>query len=120
MTEYVVMLQGDPTIWLGGETPGRVEGHRAHGVFARACEDAGHAILAGAELHHTHATVVRVVGDLVTVTDGPYTEATEVVAGFYRIATDDLDGLARLVGELIKVTGETAVLRETIPAPVGV
>ena len=37
------------------------------------------------------ATTVRVDGDDVTVTDGPFAETKEALAGFYLIEAEDLD-----------------------------
>ncbi|WP_456844948.1 YciI family protein [Cellulomonas sp. P5_C6] len=119
-TEYILTLQGDPTNLSADDAPDRLTGHRAHAVFARRCAEAGHVIHDDAELHHSRAMVVRIVGGHVSVTDGPFAEGTEVIAGYYRISTPDLDRLALLVADLIRVTGETAVLRESLAAPVGV
>ena len=114
MTEYLLTLHGDGSLWESLDSPERLAGHAAHGVIARACADAGHQIVGGAELDHWTSTVVRIRQGVLSITDGPFAEPTEVLAGFYRIATDDLDGLIPLVGELIRVTGETAELRAVI------
>ncbi|MEZ0447646.1 hypothetical protein [Cellulomonas sp. ICMP 17802] len=126
MTEYVLTLQGDAASRRRPDTTAdRLTGYRAHAVFAQACADAGHTIHDDAELHHTRALVVRVEGGRVAIADvpladGPFAEGTEVIAGFYRISTDDVDGLALLVADLLRVTGEVAVLREVLEEPVGV
>ena len=91
-----------------------------HEEFGRACADAGHDIRDSAELHHSVSRVVRLRDGRTSVTDGPFAESTEVLAGLYRIATDDVDGLAELVGELIRGTGEVAEIRESIAPPDGV
>ncbi|GEK23467.1 hypothetical protein [Cellulomonas xylanilytica] len=52
-------------------------------------------------------------------TTGPFAESTEILAGLYRIATDDLDGLTAVVGELVRGTGEVAEIREAIAPPAG-
>lgn len=46
------------------------------------------------------ATVLRPVGGDVVLTDGPYTEATEAIGGFYVIEAPDLDVLTDLVRSL--------------------
>ena len=118
-TEYIVTLHGDQTVWHGDDAPDRLPGHRVHEAFGRACADGGHEILGSAELHHSVSRVVRLRDGRVSVTDGPFAEPTEVLAGFYRIATDDVDGLTALVGELIRGTGEVAEIREAIAPPDG-
>jgi len=56
------------------------------------------------------ATVVRVLGDEVVTTDGPFVEAKEHLAGFYIIEAADLDGalgwaskVTRLISSPIEV-----------------
>lgn len=61
----------------------------------KACGDAlrrsGHMIAAEA-LQSVHtATTVRVRGGKVSVTDGPFAETKEVLAGFYLVDATDLD-----------------------------
>ncbi len=61
----------------------------------KACGDAlrrsGHMIVAEA-LQSVHtATTVRVRGGKVSVTDGPFAETKEVLAGFYLVDATDLD-----------------------------
>ena len=118
-TEYIVALYGDQTVWHGDDAPDRIPGHRVHEEFGRACADAGHDIRDSAELHHSVSRVVRLRDGRTSVTDGPFAESTEVLAGLYRIATDDVDGLTVLVGELIRGTGEVAEIRESIAPPDG-
>ncbi|MFF6996278.1 YciI family protein [Streptomyces sp. NPDC008313] len=51
----------------------------------------------GARLRpHTDATTVRVKGDEVLLTDGPFAESKEYVAGFDVIEVDDLDAAISL------------------------
>jgi hypothetical protein len=60
------------------------EGAAAHGRFAEA---AGTSVVAGGALHPLDSTTtVRVRDGEMLVTDGPFTEAAEVVGGFYVLA----------------------------------
>jgi hypothetical protein len=78
---YMALMYGKET---PGDTPDTAEwdaGAAEHGRFVR---EAGGAVLAGGALHPLHtSTTVRVAGDEVLVTDGPYTEVAEVTGGFY-------------------------------------
>ena len=49
------------------------------------------------------ATVVRVSGDEVMTTDGPFVEAKEHLAGFYIIEAADLDGALRWASKVSRL-----------------
>ncbi|WP_028045591.1 YciI family protein [Cellulomonas sp. URHE0023] len=114
MTEYLITLRGDASVWETPDGPRLQACHTAHDDFYRACAAQGHTVVANAELDHWRSTVVRIREGVLSITDGPFTEPTEVLAGVYRIATDDLDGLVPLIGDLLRVTGETAEVRAII------
>ena len=59
-----------------------------------------------AALHQPEATtVVRVDGDTVLTTDGPYAEGKEFIGGFDVIQTADLDDALGWAGKLARVLG---------------
>ena len=69
-------------------------GAAEHGRFA---EEVGGAILAGGALHPIDTTTtVRVRDGEALVTDGPFSEAAEVVGGLYVLAADDVDAAVAL------------------------
>ena len=79
-------------------TPGWDEGAAAHGRFG---EEAGPAIRAGAALHPAaSATTVRVRDGEVLVTDGPFSEAAEVVGGFYQFTARTKEDAVALAGRI--------------------
>ncbi|MBK1784666.1 hypothetical protein JHE00_10040 [Prauserella sp. ASG 168] len=49
-------------------------------------------------LSHSQSRVVRLVDGSLASTDGPHTEATEVVGGFIVVEADDLDQAEKLFG----------------------
>jgi hypothetical protein len=51
------------------------------------------------------ATVVRVSGDDVLTTDGPFAESKEHLAGFYIVEADDLDGALRWARRTAEIIG---------------
>lgn len=73
-----------------------------HGAFAEAvegregCEIVGGEALTGGD----SATVLRRVGGEVTLTDGPFAEATEGIGGFYVLEAPDLDVAVELLSIL--------------------
>jgi hypothetical protein len=49
-------------------------------------------VVGGAELHPVEtATTLRVTGDQLLVTDGPFADTKEIFGGFYLLEADDLD-----------------------------
>lgn len=73
-----------------------------HEAFDRAVADRdGCEVVAGEALTGgDSATVLRPAGGDVTLTDGPFSEATEAIGGFYVIEAPDLDVLTELLSIL--------------------
>jgi hypothetical protein len=64
-------------------------------------EDAGDAVLGGAELASTgDATTVRVRNEETLVTDGPYAEVKEALGGFYVFDVDTMDEALELAAKI--------------------
>lgn len=78
---WLATMHGPETPADVPDTPEWVAGAAAHGAFAEA---AGDAILEGGAVQPAAtATTVRVRDGEVSVTDGPFSEAIEVVGGYY-------------------------------------
>ena len=88
MSQFIILIQGDEKRWNTMSEAERAEIDAAHGEFRR---KAGDAVLSSGELKAS-ATAVTVRrgedGEPVAV-DGPFTEAKEVVGGFYVIDVPD-------------------------------
>lgn len=58
-------------------------------------------MVGGASLHPVEtATTVRVSGDQVLVTDGPFADTKEIFAGFYLLEADDLDRATEIAARI--------------------
>lgn len=99
MSEYMILIQGDPTRWETMTDAERTEIDTAHGEFRRR---AGDAIRASGELQGpgTAVTVRRGDGGEPVAVDGPFTEAKEVVGGFYLLDVPDLEAAVALASVL--------------------
>lgn len=99
---YFASIHGPET---ADEIPGSPEwdsGAEEHAMFAK---QAGDALVAAGAVHPTAtASVVRVRGGKLLVTDGPYAEASAVVGGVYVLSGDPDDVVA---------------LAKSIPVPAG-
>jgi hypothetical protein len=113
MPLYAALLYTHDGDWTSPEEAGTTEEYSAFGSIA------GESIQGGAALHPTGtATTVRVAGGRggdVTVTDGPFAEAKEVLGGFYLLEVADLDGAVKLAAEIPAAWDGGVELRPVIP-----
>jgi hypothetical protein len=92
---YLLMSNIDPTI-VGSLDPGARERTMQRFVtFTQALAASG--VLRGAEQLHPAdtATTVRVRGEELLLTDGPYADVAEVFGGYWIVETPDLDTALR-------------------------
>ncbi|MCC2334897.1 YciI family protein [Cellulomonas wangsupingiae] len=103
---HLVLLRGDPA---GAFDLDAV--FAAHDAFVTACEQQGHRVVGGEELGpHTAARLVRTTpAGQPVLCDGPYTETTEQLGGYYLVRTDDPDALLRLAAPLVEAEGRGTV-----------
>lgn len=98
--KYFVMLAGDGDVGSWDKlTPEEQQAVMSQfGAFDVACEQRpGVELLGGEALEEgTTATTMRTRSGELTVTDGPYTEATEQIGGFYLVDAPDLDTIIEL------------------------
>lgn len=99
MSGYVILIQGDEQRWRRLSAEEREEIDAAHREFARR---AGDAVLASGELQGTETavTVRRGPDGEPRAVDGPFTEAKEVVGGFYVIDVPTKDRAVELASLL--------------------
>jgi hypothetical protein len=90
MAKYMLLIYGDAEQWNSMPAEQSEAHMAAHGTFQAT---AGSALVDGAQLEAPPtATTVRSDGDGgVTITDGPFLETKEVIAGFCIIEASDLD-----------------------------
>jgi hypothetical protein len=91
MAQYAVLIYAGDSAHGSDATP---EDLAAHNRYAQELQDAG--CMAAAFALEPIATATTIRGDVVT--DGPFVDAKEVVAGFYVIDAPDLDAALRIAG----------------------
>ena len=69
-------------------------------AFDRSMRDSGHCIASEALQPVATATTVRVRDGKASVTDGPFAETKECLAGFYLIEATDLDEAIRIASRI--------------------
>lgn len=85
------------SVHTSGQGPQSMSDDEMHKSFARIgaleqeMKTSGAFVFGGRLLEPEAATVVRVASGKVLTTDGPFTEAKEVIGGFYILEAEDLD-----------------------------
>jgi hypothetical protein len=104
MSQYLLS-----TYTVEGEVPGaprttvEMETFMERVIALEAEMDAAGAFVFGGALHGPDAaTVVRVGDGDVVMTDGPFVESKEHIAGFYIINADDLDAALAWAGKVVE------------------
>ena len=117
MTQYLVLLPSPEGRYATATEQEKQDLHTAHTEFVELLERRGHKRLGGAQLvPSTQARVVRGSAlDDVTLTDGPYAESAEQLAGYYLVDSDDVDDLAQVCGRLLATPFHPAIeIRPTV------
>jgi hypothetical protein len=83
----------------------------AHLDFNDELRRSGHYVEAEALKPSTESTCVRVKGGRAMVTDGPFAEAKEVVAGFYLLEVRDRDEALEIAARIPSATHATVEVR---------
>jgi len=97
---YVVLLACDPGDWERASAQERQGYFDAHDAFERAVAARGTKVASAALASADTATTLRHTGDALTVTDGPFVELVEQLAGFYLVDLPDLDSAIAACAEL--------------------
>ena len=97
---YVVLIACDPGVWERSTPDERQGFFDAHDAFERAVAARGSKVLGAALATADTATTLRHAGDTLTVTDGPFVELVEQLAGFYLVDLPDLDSAITACAEL--------------------
>jgi hypothetical protein len=112
MTDYIVLLLGDTDAWWDTPEDEKKATYDVHGRFTDELERRGHTVIGGAELPRaSEARSLAPYSD--TVIDGPYTESTEHLGGYYEVRTDDLDDLMA-VCSILSATGDAVEVHRKI------
>ncbi len=97
---YVVLIACDPGDWERASAEERQGYFDAHDAFERAVAARGTKVSGAALASADTATTLRHSGDSLTVTDGPFVELVEQLAGFYLVDLPDLDSAIAACAEL--------------------
>src|SRR5215207_1243327 len=95
----MLLIYGNQQTWDAMSAVGMESVYATHRGLIEELATSGE-LVAAQGLTTADARVVRVVGGAPTVTDGPFSEAKEVLAGYYLIDCAGLDRATELAGRL--------------------
>jgi len=98
--KYVCLVYVEPAVFRALPEAERAEVDRDSPAYDRALAERGHYIVAAALQPVATAKTVRKRGGKLQVTDGPFAETKEVLAGFIFLEAKDMDEAVRLAGEI--------------------
>jgi hypothetical protein len=94
--KYALLIYGNDEEW---ESRSDEEKQAIYGEYMQVSESPG--IYGGSELQPADtATTVRSQNGEILTTDGPFTEAKEVLGGFFLLEADDLDAAIALAARI--------------------
>lgn len=91
MTGYVFLLTYERSYWDTASAEVQEETYAAHDAFHAFVRDKGTLVASAALADDDVATTVRHRDGEVVITDGPFTETTEMIGGYYEVDLPDLD-----------------------------
>lgn len=114
MTHYLMAVHGPAEMGEFGNYGSKQEmedSFAATGAFNEKLREGGYWVFAGGLAPAATATVVDGQGGTPVLTDGPYLETKEVLAGFWVIDAPDLDVALRLAAEASEACRGTVEVR---------
>ncbi len=97
--KYMLLIYGNQATWDSLLADGYESVMRVHGALIHDLVESGE-YLASEGLTTVGAKTVRVVGQDAVVTDGPFSEAKEVFAGYYLLDCASADRAAEIAARL--------------------
>lgn len=107
MSRYLILLPAPEAEWAALPASEHEKGMRSHGQFQQDLRQGGHQVVAVGPLEPSVLATSMRPGDDggAVVTEGPFSETTEQVVGFYLVDSEDEDGL-RAACERFAARGE--------------
>jgi hypothetical protein len=97
--KYLLMIYGNPTTWDSWTDEDYAGVIRAHQALQKDLTGSGE-LVGSAGLTTVDARTVRVTDAVPVVTDGPFTEAKEYLAGYYVVDCTSIERATEIAGRL--------------------
>jgi len=93
--KYMLLINVDPTVEAD-----QAQVHKAYGVFTQSIIESGELVSGDPLRGPDAATCVRTRDGQVSITDGPFIETKEYLAGYYVVDVKDLDRALELAAQI--------------------
>jgi hypothetical protein len=98
--KYLLLIHMNPDVWATLTQADIDEVMTGHDQFIKGITESGELIRTDALGQPAESAVVRVRAGAQTVTDGPYVEAKEFLAGFYMVECASMERACELAGQI--------------------
>jgi len=98
--KYLLMIYMNPEIWESLSEAERNAVVNTHDAFQKPIRESGELVGFAALADPWNSTTVRVRDEVPAVTDGPYVEAKEHLAGFYVVDCESVERAAELAAQI--------------------
>jgi len=98
--KYMLLIYSNPTSWAALSEAERSGLNAEYGTFTKGIIDSGEFVSGDALADTNAASTVRVRGGKTDVTDGPFVEFKEHLAGYYVVDCKDLDRALALAAKI--------------------
>jgi hypothetical protein len=89
--KYLLMIHLNPTVFESLTEEDRQAVFSAHDEFIRLTKESGELVSSIALADPSNSTTVRIRDETTAVTDGPYIESKEFLAGYYIVDTETVE-----------------------------
>ncbi|KJK56550.1 YciI family protein [Saccharothrix sp. ST-888] len=96
--KYMLLIHMNPVVWDGLSEDEKNTVFSGHATFQQTIRDSGEMVMTQALADPSGSATVRVRGGLPAVTDGPYLEAKEFLAGYYLVDCASKERAVELAG----------------------
>jgi hypothetical protein len=97
--KYMILIYGNVEGWKAMDTDSFGALMAAHGALQQELKASGELVDTN-ELSVKDAKIVRTKGGVFEVTDGPFVEIKEIVAGYYIVECEGIDRACQIAGKL--------------------
>lgn len=101
--KYLLMICLNPANWDDLTEDERREVFRSHDEFQRIITESGEMVTTEALADPSHSVTVRTIDDAPAVTDGPFAESKEYLAGYYLVDCESRDRATELAALLPEI-----------------
>ena len=114
--KYMILIYGSREAWESQGEAGLASVMKAHDALHDEITASGEFVETN-ELDTRQARVVRTRKGVPTVTDGPFTEAKEIVAGYYILDVADIDRATEIASRIVEAEFAPVEVRLINEAP---